>query len=76
MAAGVTRETFLSRGSSNISAFTYDPADQTLEVLFRDGRSYIYSDVDPETVGRWQRAGGAGKFFYANIRNSYPYEES
>lgn len=75
MAAGVTAETFLARGSSYIDQFTYDPESMKLVVAFQDGSVWTYEGVDPEVVGHWQRDGGSGRFFRARIRDAYPSSE-
>jgi hypothetical protein len=65
--------------SSMLAQVAYDESVQTLEVLFRNGRTYLYFDVPPEV---WREliaaeAGGssAGEYFNQNIRTQYRYDK-
>lgn len=61
--------------SSNIAEIGYDPDSATLEVLFNNESLYQYFDV-PETVyEEFLAADSKGKYFNANIRNSYRYDK-
>lgn len=59
--------------SSNLAAVGYDPMTQTLEVEFHGGRIYQYYGVPERMFEEIKQAPSAGRFFYAYIRNGYPY---
>lgn len=65
--------------SSNLSAYSYDEDSQTLDVQFRNGRTYRYSEVPPtvaETLKDLNENGGSvGSFFSKNVRNTYQATE-
>ena len=57
--------------SSNIRAVGYEP--RTLEVEFRNGSVYAYSDVPDSVHQELMQAESKGKFLNAKIKKSYPY---
>ena len=57
--------------SSTILTAGYDPANETLEIEFRNHRLYRYLDVPPAVWQGWRAAQSAGAYFTANIRNDY-----
>lgn len=62
--------------SSNIAEVGYDAPSMTLEIAFSDGGVYQYFEV-PETVYQeFMRASSKGKFFHANIKDSYRYQKA
>lgn len=65
--------------SSQISAYGYDEASQTLEIQF-PGRGpassrYRYADVPADVYAAFHAAESKGKFFGSNIRGRYVYEK-
>ena len=59
--------------SSNLQSVGYDSASQTLEVEFRNGSIYQYSNV-PETIHEaLMSASSKGSFLNSQIRNRFPY---
>ena len=58
-------------GSSVFAAVRYDPATETLEVEFRNGRVYEYNGVAPHTVEQLMNAESKGQFFNADIRDAH-----
>lgn len=59
--------------SSNLDSVGYDAMSKTLYVRFHSGKSYSYSNV-PESVYRGlMEASSKGRYFAANIRDSYQY---
>lgn len=65
--------------SSQISAYGYDEASQTLEIQF-PGRGpassrYRYADVPADVYAQFHAAESKGKFFGSNIRGRYAYEK-
>lgn len=68
-------ETFVFRGSSNLSSASYDPDTQELTIEFTNGDEYSYSGVPPETYRSLTLASSAGQFFHRAIKNSYAYEQ-
>lgn len=57
--------------SSMISAIGYSIDRQILRVEFKNKAIYEYSDVPHETYLSLMSSGSAGKYFHANIKNSY-----
>jgi len=63
--------------SSNIDTIAYDPASQTLEVLFKNGGLYQYVGVNP-AVHRTLMAEGTeskGQFLAQHIKGRYEYKQ-
>ena len=65
-----------SVNSSNLSSVGYDASTETLEIEFKNGTIYTYSNVPQFEYDRLMEAGSHGSYFSANIRNRYPYEKS
>ena len=61
--------------SSNLESYEYDPEEQTLTITFKSGSTYQYDGVPQGVVERLASAASPGKFFYAAIRDAYPFEE-
>lgn len=59
--------------SSVIKSVLYQ--ENTLEVEFKSGRVYRYSDVSPETYASLVSADSVGRYFNAYIRNAHPVIE-
>ncbi len=59
--------------SSNIAAIGYNEDDHILEVEFKNGSVYQYSDVPLSERTGIMNADSKGRYFHANIRNRYPY---
>ena len=57
--------------STAIASAEYDSSDESLTVNFTDGTSFDYSGVPAETWAAFKSAPSAGRFFNANIRNSF-----
>ena len=57
--------------SSTIDHSEYDPIKRTLVVKFISGGSYQYHDVPMAVANGLQTAKSAGKYFHANIKNSF-----
>jgi hypothetical protein len=55
--------------SSNLASVGWE--NGTLHVQFRDGRTYAYEAVPPETAKSLTEASSPGKFFEAHIRGRY-----
>jgi len=69
--------TWTEVSSSNLAAIRYDPGVEQLDVRFLSGDTYRYFGV-PEDVyeGLLHPPGGShGKYFYAHIRDDFPYEK-
>ena len=58
--------------SSNIAAVGYDPDSETLEVEFKTSGIYQYFNVPVFMHERLVVADSVGKFFNAEIKDSYP----
>lgn len=56
-----------NRGS-HISAHSYNPETQELDITFRGGKTYRYKDVPGDIVENFQKAPSQGKFHHSKIR--------
>lgn len=61
--------------SSNISSIGYDADSQTLEIEFNNGGVYQYSGVSQDVYDEMMSADSKGKYFHANIKNTYPFSK-
>lgn len=59
--------------SSLLEKVAYDPDNFLLRATFKDGTEYEYDGVLQEVFDALMEADSQGKFFYSNIRKSYPY---
>lgn len=59
--------------STNLDLYTFDDETKELVITFQTGRRYAYSGVPVAVVTALLEAESAGKFFAANIRNTYSY---
>ena len=59
--------------SSNLKEVGFDPATNTLEILFSDGRLYQYFDVPEQVFSGLLSAASAGQYFHAQIRGTYRF---
>jgi len=69
MEAAVEREPVTS---SNIVSVGYEPTSETLEIEFKTTGVYQYLNVPQFIWERFMMADSVGKFFNAEIKNSYP----
>lgn len=60
--------------SSQIEAWGYDAASQTLGIKFVRGATYHYIGVSQEVADSFAKAESAGKFFGGSIKNKFNYE--
>jgi len=61
--------------SSNLASVGYDPASETLEIEFNNGRVYQYYNVPPFMHERMMEAPSIGSFFNAEIKKAYSCEQ-
>lgn len=61
--------------SSNLESYEYDAEEEVLTITFKSGSAYQYEGVPQAVVERLASAASPGKYFFAAIRDSYPYEE-
>ena len=54
--------------SSNIKEVSYDPDAKLLIVVFHNGSSYSYSDVEPDSVCSLLFSESIGKAFHDSIK--------
>lgn len=59
--------------SSNIKRVAWDKSKLKLTVEFKSGGIYEYMGVPQKIYDGFKKAPSAGKYFWANIRNVYPY---
>lgn len=58
--------------STNIVSVGYDPINEILEIEFKSRRVYQYYNVPAFMHERMMIADSIGKFFNAEIKDSYP----
>jgi len=56
--------------SSNLKAIGYDSQTRILEIEFKDGSVYQYSDVPESVYNGLMRASSHGQYFDANIKKA------
>jgi hypothetical protein len=61
--------------SSNLRSIGYHAASKTLEVEFKSGSVYAYSDVPEYVYNRLMSAESKGATFAAEIKHVYPWEK-
>ncbi len=61
--------------SSNLSAYSYDKASETLRIRFKSGRTYAYDGVPSSVVSALASAGSAGSYFNAAIKHAFSYQQ-
>ena len=61
--------------STIIRRFDYRPEARELDVLFTNGRRYIYHDVPPEAADAFRAAFAKGVHFNRRIRGRYRFTE-
>ena len=61
--------------SSNLQALGYDAQAQTLLVVFKSGRRYLYSGVPELEYRALMAASSHGAYFNANVRYRYAFSE-
>ena len=59
--------------STNIRSIGYETTTQTLDIEFRGGSLYQYSGVGYAVYQALMSAASIGSYFYAHIRDQYPY---
>lgn len=62
------------KNSTAIKTISYDPADSTLNIIFRSGSPYNYKCVPRSAVASLIRSESKGRYFVKKIRNNYEYE--
>lgn len=60
-----------SFNSAALSDATYDPNDQTLEVTFQSGDSYVLQGVDPNVWAQMKAAPSVGKFWNSILKGRF-----
>ena len=61
--------------STAIRSVYYQKNTKELMINFHNDRCYIYEEVEPETVGRFESSESAGKFLNKYIIGKYDYYE-
>ncbi|MGZ0713114.1 KTSC domain-containing protein (plasmid) [Coraliomargarita sp. W4R53] len=59
--------------SSSIASVGYDDGSQTLEIEFLTGSIYQYFDVSRAEFETLRSSASSGKYFAANIKESYRF---
>ncbi|PTQ13539.1 KTSC domain-containing protein [Sphingomonas oleivorans] len=57
--------------SSVIRSFNHDAARRRLEILFVNGRRYVYHGVPARIAAAFAAASSAGAYFNSHIRDRY-----
>ncbi len=60
--------------SSDLVSVGYDAKTKLLEIEFKEGRLYHYSDVPADVYERFTKADSYGQYFYAFINGRYRYK--
>ena len=61
--------------SSNVASIAYDDKSRELDVTFKNGSTYRYSDV-PKSVGNGMPfAESQGRFVWGALRGQYAYKK-
>lgn len=60
--------------SSSLATVLYEPRQHRLQVTFRTGAVYHYSNVPPQLYEEFLAAESKGLFFNQRIRGQFPYE--
>ncbi len=58
--------------STNLASVGYDPGSKILEIEFRQGSVYQYSNVPKSVYHGLMNAASHGSFFHSHIRDRYP----
>ena len=53
----------------------YDPKTRTLKIQFHSGKIYRYYDVPEEVYTELMEADSVGRYFNAEIRGAFSYEQ-
>lgn len=62
--------------SSNLKRYGYDKKTRKLQIEFKNGGQYEYSEVPQEVVDELLQASSHGEYFSANIqKGSYEYQK-
>ena len=61
--------------SSNIDAFRFDKATDTLQVDFVSGDTYEYYNVTPAIHRMFQAAASKGEYFARHIKGRFAFEK-
>lgn len=64
------------RKSSLIDEATWNPSNDTLEVIFQDGSVYEYANVPESEIATWEDATSPGSYFMSNIAYRYTYTKT
>ncbi len=59
--------------SSSLASVGYDALEQVLEIEFRNGGIYRYSNVTKEIFTQFMAANSKGRFFALKIRGKFPF---
>ena len=61
--------------SSNIEAVAYDGLLKELGIKFLGGSEYHYYEVEPAVYEEFMASESKGKYFHANIRNTFRFKK-
>ena len=65
----------IATNSRDIAIIGYDKKTATLEITFRSGGVYHYSQVPEDVYQKLMSAPSQGTFFSEKIKNQYPYKK-
>jgi hypothetical protein len=57
--------------SGNINSVGYEESSNTLEIEFKSGSIYQYSNIPQEVYNELLQASSIGRYFIRNIRDTY-----
>lgn len=65
---------WLTVNSTRIAAIRYNLDEKILEVAFKNGELYEHEEVPPNFWTEMSLAESIGKYYFDNIRKTFPYE--
>lgn len=54
--------------STHLAQIGYDPDAMTMQIMFKNGSLYAYSNIDPETYSAMMNSGDVGRYFTEIIK--------
>jgi hypothetical protein len=54
--------------STNLAQIGYDPDTMIMQIMFKNGSLYAYSNVEPDTYNAMMTSGNPGEYFASIIK--------
>lgn len=69
-------QTIPIRPSTNILAVSWDAETKDLQIVFvRNSRTYVFHGVDSRTAEGFRTADSPGRYFNAEVKDFFPFDE-